>query len=201
MLKNLTAADVSVSAEQRAEIYEQFPILALVKSDELREKVVRLWVRTWLMSGWKTLGEIPNERIGGNTFVSHVRAVADGAYGMGKAYEKIYGVQLDFDAIICAALIHDLDKPVCFTFDKNGKLTLSEFGKIMPHGVYSTYAAFDEELPLEIAMVPVCHSAYASNAHSNTIEGILTEYADKGVARPMFVGEGGTVAKKTGFGG
>lgn len=201
MLKNITSAEITVSEPQRAEVLQEFPLLNKMQDEDLKEKVVRLWVRTWLMCGKQSLADIPNEQIGGYSLVSHCRAVANAAYEMALAFEQTFGKKINLDYIIAAGIIHDIDKPLCYEFDENGTMVLSEFGKIISHGCYGTYVALDEGMPLEVAGIPRCHSTASSKVHSGTIEGIMIEYADKGIARALSVAQGRVLSVKSGFGG
>lgn len=201
MLKNIKASDIQVSPEDRESVLNTFPILGLVKDKTLVEKVVRLWCRTLMMSGYSKLEDIPNEQLGSYSLSSHCRAVANAAYKMAKAYERVYGTTINYDYIVVGAIIHDVDKPICYDFDEAGKLKLNQFGKVMPHGVYSSYAAYEEGLPKEIAAIPFCHSAHASRVYCGTIEGMLIDAADKSIARTLNMKLTGNMPYKTGQGG
>lgn len=203
MIANLTSSDITVTQEQRENIVEQFPMLNELSDSGAKEKLVRLWVRAMKMSGYDRVEKMPNEDSDAsvNSLAAHCRAVTNAATNIGKAFRQVYGADIHFDHIIAAGVVHDLDKPMCYTFDENGAMVLTEFGRTLPHGCYSAYAALDEGLPIEVAHVARCHSAYSSSAHSGTIEGIFIEYADKGIARALKVACGGYLPVKTGIGG
>lgn len=201
MLKNVKAADVHVSSEDIEHVLKTFPILNLVKDKSLVDKAVRLWCRTLVMSGYSKLEDIPNEQLGSYSLSSHCRAVANAAYKMAKVYESVYGAKINYDYVIVGAIVHDIDKPICYSYDEAGKLKLNQFGKVMPHGVYSSYAAYEEGLPSEIAAIPFCHSAHASRVYSGTIEGMLVDTADKSIARTLNMKLTGNMPYKTGQGG
>lgn len=201
MIKNMTSSELIVTDTERKEVLDAFPILEKVTDKTLVEKAVRLWVRTRKMAGYEHVEDIPNEQKGSYSLCSHCRAVSNAAYNIAKAYAEVYQTVINYDYLIIGAVIHDIDKPICYGFDENGKLKLIEFGKIMPHGVYSAYAALEEKLPYEIAAIPFCHSAHASRVFSGTIEGIIVDCADKTIARTLNMKLTGTMPYKTGIGG
>lgn len=186
---------IDVTQTERAKLLELFPVLKEIKDEDLRDKVIAVWVRVWRESGVENLEDVPNEKIDPtyvvkNTVVSHTRATTNAALALGKVFKSEYNYQINFDYLIAAALLHDVDKPLVFTFADDGKCIFSEFGRMAPHGAYSFYLAMDCGVPLEVAHVAMCHAASVSNQYSGTPEGILVEFADKAVARALRVSEG-----------
>lgn len=180
---------VSVSAAERETILRIFPIIRQIKDEDLREKVIRVWVRAWQESGVSDLDQVANEREGPQfTVVKHNRVTTAAALAMGREMEQEYGISVNYDYLIAAGILHDVDKPVTFKMEA-GKMVPTKVGRMIPHGPYGMHLALAEGLPLEVANLCFAHSG-ASTENPNTMEGVLIHFADKGCARSLRVAHG-----------
>jgi 7,8-dihydroneopterin 2',3'-cyclic phosphate phosphodiesterase len=110
------------------------------------------------------------------SFVKHCNSAVRGALSLATLYKEEYGININFDILIAAALLHDVDKMLIYE-RKGERVEMSELGQKLRHGVYGAHAALDEGLPLEVAHVIATHSPQ-SGAYPTTVEGAIIQYAD-----------------------
>lgn len=194
---------LNVTNTEIQEVLETFPILNSIKDETLRGQVIGLWIRSWKQSGVERLKDIPSydEHNDGERLCNYVNCVALAVKGAAKAFEEEYRLPIRYDYLIAGAMLCDVDKPFCFTYNEENERVLTDLGRMMPHGSYGTALAIEAGIPFEIAQVADCHSGYASRVHSSTPENVLIEYVDKCIRRARMIHRGGTVGGKTGYGG
>ena len=96
------------------------------------------------------------------------------------------------DLLIAAAILHDVCK--LMEYDHSG---VSEFGRMMQHGVYSAVKGFEFGLPLKMCHVLLSHTKKCSVA-PQTVEGLIlhyVDYLDSDITR-MFAGKPLLLEKK-----
>jgi len=146
---------------------------------DLRDKVVRTLVRAWRESPYDRLEDAPNSvsRWGWNvTFVQHVNSTARAALSLAHQFKEEYDAKIDFDILLAAALLHDVDK--LLIYERIGDtVEESALGKRLPHGVYGAHLALQEGMPIEVAHIIATHSPNSS-ACPKSVEGAIIQYAD-----------------------
>lgn len=194
---------VEVNDADRNEIISAFPVICDIRDKEIAESVIKTWARCWKMSEYSHLTEIPefDDSNSQGSIVKHTLAVTLASIGALDAFTEEYGLPINRDYVIAAALIHDVDKFLCYELDGDRKRVPSSFGKVVPHGCFGTSAAIESGLPLEIAQIASSHSWHSSRVHSGTPEGILVEYINKGIKHATNVETNVPIGAKTGYGG
>ncbi len=168
-----------MSKSEHNAVIKAFALTERISNSTLKDGVIRVIVRTWRESGYRTLDEIPNSS--GSlewevSWVEHTNSVTKAAMALAQLYSESYGVNVKFDFLIAAAILHDVDKMV-IDERKGNRVEKSSLGKMIPHGVYGAHIALEEGLPVEIAHVLATHSP-ASGTYPTTVEGAIIQYAD-----------------------
>lgn len=153
-----------------------FPLLDQITDEEIQKKVVEVWLRVWKESKFERIEDCP--QYGDYSVVEHTRATTKGAVEMAKIMEQEHGLTINYDYLIAAGLLHDVDKLLAYTIegDKKTRIPFPHF----PHGVYTAFKALEVGLPREIAHLICIHSpSIAMHPQPPVeIEGIILEHMD-----------------------
>lgn len=166
-------------AEDKKRVLELIPEINLIQDEDLREKTVIAWVKSWRESSFADLGDVPaalDETKGKISQIQHLRAVTLISIDIADTLEKILSfVKVKRDILIAGAILHDLGKP--FEYDpKNQEKWINDphnEGKpAIRHSVYGVHVALSVGLPVEIAHIMGAHSMegrYLQRSLPNTI--------------------------------
>ena len=160
-------------------VSECFPLIKQIEDEGIREKVIQVWVRLWRESGYTRLEQapqLPSDKLPQQPLVRHTNAVANAALTVARQLEEEYNIPINFDYLIAAALLHDVDNLVVYA-EKGGRVERSELGKMIPHGVYGAHVALEVGLPLEIVHVIATHTPQCA-VDCSTIEGRIISHCD-----------------------
>ncbi len=126
--------------------------LAAMQNSELRDKVVRTWVRAMKISGTMDLPrELPKPGIG----VEHVRAVVQLAIAIADAEIEFHHMTIDRDVVIAGALLHDVGKLLEKAPEDRHPLA----GKLIRHPFSGLELALEEGVSREVMHIIAYHSA------------------------------------------
>ncbi|HHO56941.1 MAG TPA: HDIG domain-containing protein [Thermoplasmatales archaeon] len=153
-------------------IRQLFPEVEEIESKELRNKVVKIWVKAMEMGGWNKIDDIPFTLIiaTDKSLVEHTRMIVKMA--MAVADER---KDLDRDAVIAGALLHDVGKLLEYE-RKDGKVVKSGMGKRIRHPVSGAALAMEEGLQ-DIAHIIAAHSKEGEFVERSK-EAILIHHCD-----------------------
>jgi len=159
------------------------PELNLIKSKEMREKVAAVWDAALTEHGLKAdslaempfCDDIPPDRV---SLLTHLRAVASTAAHLAEAYSSRYGLCVDGDALVAAALLHDV-----------GKLDERK-NRLLEHSLSSALRAHKAGLPENVLHAIAFHSE-ATAAKRRSVEAELLYFADFVHYRPLLLEKGG----------
>lgn len=159
------------------EILEIFPIIEQIQAPELREKVIKAWVRALREGSFKNLEDIPfSITIPEESLVQHIKWVMEVALFIASLIEKGMGISINRDLLIASVLLHDLGK--AFEYKKKGnRYVKSDIGEKFMHGFWGTFIALEERVSRDLAHLIVTHSK-DSPEHPQLLEGIILHYAD-----------------------
>lgn len=155
-----------------------FPEVEQITSEDLRRKVLEIWVDMWHESGWKRIEDAPKNpsNAGERPLYQHVRAVTQEALATAEIVKQLHKIGFDRDVLIAAGLLHDVSKLVEYQ-PGEGKATTSQRGKLIQHAVYAAHKAWEKGLPDEIVHIIISHT-HNSNKRPSTWEGIVIHYVD-----------------------
>src|SRR5205823_8920406 len=103
-------------------VRECLPEVELIRDDALREQVIELHARALAETSYRRIDDIPPSGVPESplmtrgTQADHYRGVATMALGMAKGLEEVMGdLNIDYDLLVAAALVHDVGK--AYEFD------------------------------------------------------------------------------------
>jgi len=161
-----------------AELIEEFD---LIEDEELRRRCVSVWDRALSEHGLAPsalenmpfCSDVPSDVV---SMASHIRAVARTAAHLADLFEELYGIRIERDVLVAAALLHDV-----------GKL---DEGKepILEHSLSSVLRAKDAGVGDGVLHAIAFHSE-AGASKRRSIEAELLYFADFVHYRPLLVGK------------
>ncbi len=163
-------------------LLELIPELNEIKDNDLREKVINVWLKAFKVSGFTPddMLEMPFTLLfeGGANFVQHMRGVIKSSIAVGSIINEIYPdhIKIDMDTLTAGAALHDVAK-LLEVERINGKWQKSKRGKILRHAFSGVGLAFDEGVPDEVMHIIAVHSKEGDGS-PRTPEAWLLHHAD-----------------------
>lgn len=163
-------------------IRECFPILSIIKDQNLRETIIQCWVKVWEESIWKDLKDCPfTPPFPDISLVDHVNCVGEMILAIADILEKNNReLKLDRDYLVTGVLLHDLSKLVEIELGPDG-YTWGKMMKFMPHATYGAMVAMAQGLSPRVANIILAHSRW-TGASPASPEAVLLHYLDYGLA-------------------
>lgn len=160
-------------------VAEYLPLIREIEDPEIAEAVAEVWMKMLERSVWDDIGQARFfEGIEGVSLVSHVNSVTESALAVSRIISKYHGIDFDEQKIIVFGLLHDVDKMVEYVFDDDGKLVVSDEGKMIQHGVMSAILAYNAGFDTEMLHLILTHTT-ESKRRTPIKEGILFGNLDK----------------------
>ncbi|HEY3447892.1 MAG TPA: HD domain-containing protein [Myxococcales bacterium] len=167
--------------------------LALIKSLELRKKVVDAYMLAIEEGGWqsmKDLNEMPFTLLTdtkGINFWEHTLAVTRGAIGLAKGQQDTYKKMpyaIDWDRLAAGGLLHDVGKLVESERKPDGTWKKSRKGEFARHPISGAIFCAKVGLPDDIVNTVACHAKEGEGA-PKVLETVLIHQADFGTFDPL----------------
>ena len=159
-------------------LLEEIPQIKLIKSEELREKIVKAWELAYCNSNFESLSEARFNKFNDYvTLCQHTRSVTEASIQIAKVLSKEYPYEIDYDALICIASLHDISKLLENEPDGNGGVQQTEIGRCYQHSFYSAHYCVEVGMPHKITSAIFAHTHNTKTIPTN-IEGIIVTYAD-----------------------
>lgn len=173
--------------------------LSRIKNQELREKVVSIWVKGCEIGGWENVEELKKMPFTlltdthGVNFIEHTIAVTDGALALANAqldtYENI-PYSINMDRLVAGGLLHDVGKLLEIEKDGSGGYRKSRSGKCARHPISGAILAAKEDLDDELLNTIACH-AKEGEGRPQVVETVLIHQADFATFNPLVMLEKG----------
>lgn len=166
-------------ADRRAIIEEIYPELTEIVDDDLRERVIQVWVTAMAENPNADPRTMPwgayHDDIHDELQLDHVRQVTQHAIAIADTMLRHRpGLDLDRDAVVAAGLLHDVSK--LYEMTGNGK-EFSEIGKLIPHPIMVNYLFHKHELPVTLQRIVLAHT-HQTAVQPRSIEGQIIKLAD-----------------------
>ena len=161
--------------ERREYLLGIFPEIEQIGDGELAEKVLAIWSNVLDESEWERVEDVPKNPLfasASDTLLRHTQSVVQMAMAVAGVVADVYGRAVDMDVLIAAAVLHDVCK-----LREYGAEGLTEFGKMMQHGVYSVVKGFEFGLSLKMNHILLTHTK-KSTVPPQTVEGLILHYVD-----------------------
>ncbi len=167
--------------------------LSQIQDEELRNKVVEVWVTGCERGGWETvedLKKIPFTLLAdtrGVNFIEHTIAVTEGALALAKAQTDTYNevpYKIDFDRLVAGGLLHDVGKLLEIERDGSGGYRKSHMGKCARHPISGAILAAAAGLDDEMINTIGCH-AKEGEGRPQVVETVFIHQADFATFNPL----------------
>ncbi|WP_457614382.1 HD domain-containing protein [Methanopyrus sp.] len=110
--------------------------------------------------------------------LEHTVATAKLALAMAEVFEEIYGVEVDRDLVIAAAVLHDLGKTTSYERHE-GRYKISDFGRRLDHLTLIAAELYARGAPMELIHAVAAHHGRGSPVPPNTPEALIVHLADR----------------------
>ena len=164
-------------------VLEIWPEINWIKDDTLREKTLDAWVYAIEQSPLepKDLEEIPFSLLIKDcniSFMNHKRTCVQLAVDLAKKMMENFGdeINVNMDIMISGAILIDVGKLLEYEM-KDGKLSTSDYGKVVRHPFSGVAIAARFGLPPEVQHIIGTHSK-EGDLGKRTVESIIVHHAD-----------------------
>jgi putative nucleotidyltransferase with HDIG domain len=161
-----------------SEVIRLIPAIEKIKNGALRDSVVLTWACSWKDSDYESLQDVLQGQ-GPMKLLRHVNGVNDQAdYVIGLA-EGTYGLDVDHDVALAAAILHDVDKPLLWTSDGDNKITFRPGRSLRNHGILGAELAELCGVPKRVHCIVHGHSPYSDLMEERrSPEAVVVHHAD-----------------------
>ncbi|WP_434311437.1 HD domain-containing protein [Hominifimenecus sp. rT4P-3] len=162
----------------RDELVALIPQIEQIEDAALRDKVVKAWELAYQYGNFENLKTARfNPFCDYVTLCQHTRSVTEGSICLAKILQKEYQYDIDMDAVISIAALHDISKLLENTPKEDGGIQKTEVGRSYQHGFFSAYYSLQAGLPHKISAAILAHT-HQTKTLPTSLEGILVTYAD-----------------------
>jgi putative nucleotidyltransferase with HDIG domain len=163
------------------------PEVAMIKDETLREQVVELHAQALAETEYERIEDIPASGVPESplmtrgTQADHYRGVATMAVGMARGLEDVMGgLEINYDLLIAAALVHDVGKAYEFAGWERWKRERSRTGSpALRHPVYGAHLALQLGMPEEVVHCIAAHPYMGEGQFVKaSVETTIVQYAD-----------------------
>lgn len=180
---------VEGSSEERELVEREFEALAQLPPG-LRHAAVTAWVTAWRSSPYAEFDRMPYSLSAPDyPLPRHVRDVTVGGLLLSKFAAAQWQVAVRDDVLVCALVLHDVDKPLLFMPSERG-LALSPAARQYPHGVLGAALLRDLGFSDPVTTIVATHSPSTPD-HSLEPEAWILHYADFFATDYVMRGAGG----------
>lgn len=160
-------------------ITDILPEINLIKDKDIREKTIAIWEKMYYVSKWNDIMDLPcSTHKTDYPHIVHNRSVVQMAVSVADILEKLHGVEIDRDNLICAALLQDVSKLLEYEPDEANGCKMSEIGRYYAHSFHAGCAALQAGLPHEVVQAINTHSP-DSASYPQSLIGKILFYVDQ----------------------
>jgi 23S rRNA maturation-related 3'-5' exoribonuclease YhaM len=160
-----------ISDEIRQNVRDDLPMLAEIKSEEMREWVVEAWATSLFLNGFSAIRELQGSGMRdilvekNATQADHLCGVASLSKAIGEAFlKKDPKLEIDIDTLVAGGLLHDLGKPLMYNVENMTAWMKDPYKEGNPsatHAMYGYYICMLLGLPTYICHIPANHCVEA----------------------------------------
>jgi len=167
------------------QVYELWPELNWIKSEELRNQTAKTWKLALERSVLtpEDLKRIPFTLLCGPdlkvTFMDHKRSVVHIARDAANKINDMYHGELrcDMDVLIAGAILADVGKLLEYELDEQGKAVQGNYGKYVRHPFSGVSLAEECGVPAKVCHIIAAHAG-EGNMVKRTTEAYVVHHAD-----------------------
>lgn len=161
-----------------AEVLSLIPAIGRIDDRALRDAVILTWACAWKDSDYASLQDVL-QGVGPIKLLRHVNGVNDQVDHVVALAEGTYGLDVDHDVVLAAAILHDVDKPLLWTSDGDDKISFRPGRSLRDHGVLGAQLAELCGVPEEVRCIVHGHSPYSDLMEERrSPEAVLVYHAD-----------------------
>jgi putative nucleotidyltransferase with HDIG domain len=173
--------------------------LSSIEDEDIRKKVVQVWVEGCRQGGWDTIEELRSlpftllTKTHGISLIEHTIAVTEGALALADAQVDAYAkmpYSVNTDRLIAGGLLHDVGKLLEAEKDPKGGYRKSRQGMLARHPISGAILAAQAGLPGDIVNTVACHAKEGEGA-PKVLETVLIHQADFATFDPLVMLEKG----------
>ena len=162
-----------------------------IESDTLRDTVVDVWARALVRSEYETVDQV--EFLRGHesvdeSLVTHTREVTRCALSLTDTLLESRDVNIDRDAVVAGALLHDISK----FHETSPDSVQTPLGEMIPHPHFAIHLLEESGLSYHIQHIVLSHT-HKSGVNPTTIESRIVMLADIVAADTVFWETDGTL--------
>ena len=148
--------------------------LQLIKNQDLKNKVIRVWKEASDRGKWKSLDDAPFTLLFENSgkLTDHTRRITKLAKSILDDREE----KINQDYLIAGSILHDVGKLLEYEY-VNGKYIKSELGKKFRHPISGALLAKELGLPDEVVFIIYAHS-HEGDELKRSPEAIIVNHCD-----------------------
>jgi len=148
--------------------------LKLIKNNNLKDKIIEVWLAAAEIGGWKNLKDVPFTLLFENSgsLLDHTKRITN----LAKCIKDQRNEEINQDFLISGALLHDVGKLLEYTY-KDGKVVKSDYGKMFRHPVSGSLLAKRCGLPDEVVHIIYAHS-HEGDDLKRSPEAIIVNHSD-----------------------
>jgi len=170
-----------------------FKQLEKIVNQEIKEKVVEIWVKGCEKGNWQSVAELEKMPFTlltdtmGVSFIEHTIAVTEGALALAEAQTKNYRklpYTINTDRLVAGGLLHDVGKLLEIEKDGSGSYQKSRNGMCARHPISGAILAAEAGLDDELVNTIACH-AKEGDGRPQVIETVLIHQADFATFNPL----------------
>ena len=171
----------------RAGVRASLPEVSLIEDETLRDQVIEVHSLALAETGFARIEDIPptgvpeSPRMKRGTQADHYRGTTTMALGLAKGMQEVLPhVEIDYDVLIAAALVHDVGKAYEYEHHERWKASRSRTGSpSLRHPAYGAHLALIVGLPEPVVHCVAVHPYLAEGAFVKaSLETTIVQYAD-----------------------
>jgi putative nucleotidyltransferase with HDIG domain len=171
----------------RAGVRASLPEVELIGDERLREQVVEVHALALAETGFERIEDIPptgvpeSPAMKRGTQADHYRGTTTMALGLARGMQEVLPhVEIDYDVLIAAALVHDVGKAYEYEHHERWKENRARTGSpSLRHPAYGAHLALTVGLPEAVVHCVAVHPYLAEGAFVKaSLETTIVQYAD-----------------------
>jgi putative nucleotidyltransferase with HDIG domain len=177
-VKPLGQSRNDIEASTVSEVIRLIPAIEKITDSALRDSVVLTWACSWKDSDYESLEDVLQGE-GSMKLLRHVTDVNDQVDYVTGLAEGRYGLAVDHDVALAAAILHDVDKPLLWTSDGDDTIAFRPGRSLRDHGILGAELARLCGVPEQVHRIVRGHSMYSDLMEERrSPEAVVVHHAD-----------------------
>jgi putative nucleotidyltransferase with HDIG domain len=168
----------AIDVETSSAVVSLIPAIERIADATLRDSVALTWACSWKDSDYQDLNDVLQGQ-GPMKLLRHVNAVNDHVDVVVGLAEGRYGLHVNHDVALAAAILHDVDKPLLWTSDGDDQIAFRPGRSLRDHGILGADLAGLCGVPDQVRRIVRGHSMFSDlMAERRSPEAVVVHHAD-----------------------